>query len=190
MTDAWFEMELRSERLSLSPLQPRHADELFPVLDDERLHTFIGGKPLALEELRTRYTALASRRSPDGAEKWLNWIIHRLSDGAAIGLIEATVSKRSAILAWIVGTRWQRRRYASEAVQAAVQWSFENLDIDAIVAHVHPAHLASERVAVHAGLTVTDEVIDGERVWRLARGDFMVRRAGRRLGWKRQHPQH
>jgi RimJ/RimL family protein N-acetyltransferase len=175
MTDALFETELRTERLLLSPLQPQHADELFPVLDDERLHTFIGGAPLALEDLRSRYSSLASRHSPDGAEIWLNWIIRRLSDRAAVGVIEATVSNRSAFIAWVVGTQWQRCGYAREAARAAVEWSFQNLEVDVVVAHIHPAHHASERVAAHAGLTITDQVVDGECVWRLSRRSFTVR---------------
>jgi hypothetical protein len=44
-----------------------------------------------------------------------------------------------------------------------------------VVAHIHPAHVASERVAVRTGLTVTQEVVDGERVWRLSRARFMAR---------------
>ncbi|MEA2510250.1 MAG: hypothetical protein QOG21_2332 [Actinomycetota bacterium] len=175
MTDARFETELRSERLLLSPLQPQHADELFPLLDDESLHTFTGGAPLALEDLRARYAALTSRHSPDGGEIWLNWIVRRLSDRAAVGRVEATVSKRSATIAWVVGTEWQKRGYASEAAKAAVRWLFGNLEIDTVGAHIHPLHHASERVAAHAGLTVTDEVVDGERVWRLPRRAFMAR---------------
>jgi RimJ/RimL family protein N-acetyltransferase len=35
-----------------------------------------------------------------------------------------------------------------------------------ITAHVHPDHAASQRVAERAGLVATDEVEDGERVWR------------------------
>jgi RimJ/RimL family protein N-acetyltransferase len=175
MTDELLETELRSERLLLSPLQPEHADELFPVLNDNRLHMFTGGTPLGLEELRRRYSALASRSSPDGAEIWLNWTVRRVSDRAVVGLIEATVSERSAFIAWVVGRLWQKSGYASEAAQAAVQWLFASLDIDMVVAHIHPAHIASERVAARAGLTVTHEVVDGERVWRLSRSGFMAR---------------
>jgi RimJ/RimL family protein N-acetyltransferase len=175
MRDALFETEIRSERLLLSQLQPHHANELFPLLDDDSLHTFIGGTPLALEELRGRYEALASRHSPDGTETWLNWIVCKIPDRTALGLLEATVARRSAFIAWVIGSRWQGRGYATEAAQAVVQWLLENLDVDAVVAHIHPEHVASERVAAHAGLTVTGEVVDGERVWRLSRSGFRIR---------------
>lgn len=37
----------------------------------------------------------------------------------------------------------------------------------AVVAHVHPDHLASAAVAAAAGLTATDEWHDGEMRWQL-----------------------
>ena len=37
----------------------------------------------------------------------------------------------------------------------------------AVLAAVHPGHLASERVAARAGLAPTDRIVDGERVWQL-----------------------
>ncbi len=36
---------LESKRLILEPLRVEHADELAPVLDDLKLHRFIGGAP-------------------------------------------------------------------------------------------------------------------------------------------------
>ena len=36
---------LESERLVLEPLRVEHAEELAPLLDDPRLHEFIGGDP-------------------------------------------------------------------------------------------------------------------------------------------------
>jgi hypothetical protein len=39
-----------------------------------------------------------------------------------------------------------------------------------VTACIHPDHHASAGVAARAGLTVTDDVIDGERGWRLASG--------------------
>ena len=52
----WAEAQpLLSERLALGPLRVEHADEMAPLLDDPALHTFIGGKPASLQELRTRY---------------------------------------------------------------------------------------------------------------------------------------
>lgn len=158
--------DLRSPRLVLTPLEPEHAGELFPLLDDIRLHTFTGGAPRPLEDLRARYTALASRHSPDGRELWLNWIVRRLEDGAPVGQLEATVAGTTAWVAWVIGSRWQRRGYAGEAAQTIVEWLQDRLEVEVITANIYPGHVASERVAMRLGLTVTNDVVDGERVWR------------------------
>ena len=43
------------------------------------------------------------------------------------------------------------------------------LETDAreVVAHIHPDHAASARVATRAGLLPTPDQVDGEQVWRL-----------------------
>jgi RimJ/RimL family protein N-acetyltransferase len=35
-----------------------------------------------------------------------------------------------------------------------------------VTAYVHPGHAASQAVARRAGLSPTDEIVDGEVVWR------------------------
>lgn len=162
---------LHSQRLLLTPLGPEEADDLFPLLDDTRLHAYTGGKPLSREDLRARYEALTSRHSPDGSELWLNWIVRRLEDEAPVGQMEATVAGRTAWVAWVIGSRWQSRGYASEAAIAIVEWLFEQDEVEVVTAHIYPGHAASERVAINAGLTVTGDLVDGERVWRRYKRD-------------------
>lgn len=157
---------LHSRRLLLTPLGPEDADELFPLLDDTGLHSFTGGSPLSLEDLRARYAALTSRHSPDGRELWLNWTVRRVEDEAAVGQMEATLAGPSAWVAWVIGSRWQSRGYASEAAITIVEWLFEQAEVEVVTAHIYPGHAASERVAINAGLTVTGDLVDGERVWR------------------------
>ncbi len=136
------------------------------VLADERLYAFIGGKPPSLDELRDRYRRLAVGRSADGREEWHNWIVRRRSDGRAVGTVQATIVEegRAAEVAWVIGVPWQGQGLATEAARALVRW-LERRGIVTISAHVHPNHAASAGVAGRAGLTLTDEVDDGERVW-------------------------
>jgi hypothetical protein len=47
-----------------------------------------------------------------------------------------------------------------------------------VVAHIHPGHLASQRVARAAGLSPTTAVFDGETRW-VARSAESINRAGR-----------
>ena len=135
------------------------------VLDDERLHEFIGGRPATVSELRARYERLVAG-SPNPEETWLNWVVRRRSDGQPVGTVQATLSEGTAQIAWVIGTEWQSRGFASEAAQTLAGW-LRGQGVDRIEAHVHPDHVASARVAARAGLVLTDEVVDGEQVWRL-----------------------
>jgi RimJ/RimL family protein N-acetyltransferase len=147
------------------------------VLANPALYRFTGGEPPSLETLRQQYTAQVAGASPDGGERWLNWVVrlapHDRQDGPgpAIGFVQATVTHggRSADIAWVIGVPWQGQGHAAEAATAMVAWLLET-GVTAISAHVHPDHVASERVAARAGLVPTDELEDGERVWRLGPG--------------------
>jgi RimJ/RimL family protein N-acetyltransferase len=155
---------IETERLVLAPLRVEDADELAGVLGDKRLHEFIGGKPATAGELRARYARLVEG-SGDPDELWLNWIVRLRVDDRAVGTVQATVTPARGAVAWVVGLEWQGRGYASEAARALVAW-LRQRGIPEIVAHVHPDHVTSARVAANAGLRLTADVVDGEQVWR------------------------
>lgn len=160
---------LRTERLDLVPLAPADAGEMVDVLADPALYAFIGGEPPSLPDLRRRYRRLAAGGSDDGQQAWHNWIVRLAADGRAVGTVQATLStaRPAAEIAWVIGMPWQGVGYASEAAGALVGW-LAGTGITTIVAHVHPSHAASAAVARRAGLLPTDEIEDGERVWRWA----------------------
>ena len=160
---------IHGERLDLTPLTVRDADEMSVVLADPRLHEFIGGRPDSLSELRERYRRWVAGPG-DGRTEWLNWIVRRRADGAAVGTVQATLEtsadgRRSATVAWVTGVPWQGRGYASEAARALVDW-LRARGVERISANIHPGHQASAAVARRAGLHPTVERTDGETVWR------------------------
>jgi RimJ/RimL family protein N-acetyltransferase len=157
---------ITTARLELVPLAVSDAEEMVAVLGDERLHTFTGGRPPTLDELRARYARLVEGRSPDGAEQWRNWIVRR-RDGRAVGTVQATIAAagRAAEVAWVIAVPWQGQGLAAEAAEGLVAW-LEARGVQTITAHVHPDHHASATVAARAGLAATGEVHDGEQVWR------------------------
>jgi RimJ/RimL family protein N-acetyltransferase len=157
-----------TERLDLEPLAVAHAAELAPLLDDASLHEFTGGAPLSAAALAARYARLAARRSPEGDQMWGNWVVRVRATGAAAGAVQATLpaggpAAGPAEVAWVLVPAEQGRGYAKEAARSLVAvlqeagW--------AVVAHIHPRHLASQRVARVAGLSPTTEVRDGETRW-------------------------
>jgi RimJ/RimL family protein N-acetyltransferase len=115
------ETTLETERLLLEPLMPEHAPLLVKDLADERLYRFIPtDAPESAEALETRYRKLSSRRSPDGAEVWLNFAMRLREEGTLpkasyVGMLEATVfPDRSAYIAYTVFVPFWRQGYARE----------------------------------------------------------------------------
>jgi RimJ/RimL family protein N-acetyltransferase len=170
--------QLRTARLGLEPLRIDHADEMVLLLADRSLYAFYDDEPSpTLDDLRSRYERQSAGRSPDGTEVWHNWILRDLATGEVAGFVQATVRGRdgrvTAELAWVVGTAYQGRGYATEAAAAARDaitgpGSESGDDAVVVLAHIAPGHLASETVARRLGLEPTHEVHDGETLWSTA----------------------
>jgi [ribosomal protein S5]-alanine N-acetyltransferase len=112
---------LRSARLLLRPLRQGHAAALFELLADPALYTWIDhGPPASLQRLQDVYRQLEERRSPDGQELWLNWV---LFDGEApLGYVQASVlADGRAWVAYVLGRAAWGRGYAAEAVAVMLQ---------------------------------------------------------------------
>ena len=153
-----------TERLDLEPLTVAHATELAPLLDDLRLHEFTGGAPASAAALADRYRRLEKRRSPAGNQGWGNWVMRVRATGRAAGTVQATLPTGGpAEVAWVVAWEAQGRGYAKEAARSLVALLLA--DGWAVVAHIHPGHLASQGVARAAGLSPTGDVHDGEVRW-------------------------
>lgn len=158
---------METRRLKLEPLRVDHAEEMADVLADPRLYEFTGDNPPALADLKRRYELQAVGRSADGSEEWLNWIVRVADDGHAIGFVQATIVAARADIAWVIGTPWQGRGYAAEAARAMVEF-LVGRGIREVTAHIRADHAASAAVATRLGLSPSDEIEDGEVVWRAA----------------------
>ncbi len=174
-TDDWpAAPALVGDRLELEPLRPEHADELATLLDDPALHTFIGGEPADVDALRDRFTRQSVGRSPDGSQRWLNWVVRRRHDAVAVGTTQATVTDEDGLItaevAWVIAVPHQGQGYAREAADVMVRWlrgpDEHSGGVEVLVAHVHPRHVASMAVARAIGLAPTDTIVDGEVRWR------------------------
>ena len=70
--------------------------------------------------LRERFAKLETRRSGDGREQWLNWVLRRRS-GELIGYVQATVrGDGQAFIAYVLGSAHWGQGLASEAVAAVL----------------------------------------------------------------------
>lgn len=152
----------------LDPLRVEDAEEMASLLDDPGLPTYIGGVPAAVGELRDRYRRQVRGRSPDGSQRWLNWVVRRRDSGHAVGTVQATISLQDdtsvAEVAWVIAARYQRRGYARESAAEMLRWLRQH-GIGVVIAYVHPEHDASIGVARALGLRATTRTRDGEVRW-------------------------
>ena len=156
---------IRMPRLRLEPLTVRDTDVLFPVLNDPALHTFTGGEPRTRAELEAWIGAVEPGRSPDGTQSWCNWVVVVVETGSVAGTVQATVEREDASLAWVIGAAFQGHGYAKEAAAAMAAWLTDQ-GVTRFRATIHPDHAASGSVAHSLGMRPTDELVDGEVVWR------------------------
>jgi RimJ/RimL family protein N-acetyltransferase len=134
------------------------------VLADESLYLFTGGGPPTLPELEARYRAQVAGSSWVD-QLWHNWVIRLAETGAAVGFVQATVTGDTADVAWVVGVPWQGRGIAVEAGGGMCDW-LSTVGVVRLLAHIHPDHHASSRVATSLGLRSTGELdADGEMIW-------------------------
>ena len=110
---------LATERLVLEPLEVVHAAAMFGVLQDASIFAFTdGAPPSSLADLETRYARLATRASPDGRQRWLNWIVVLPTRGP-IGYVQATVEPDGRVwVAYVVEHACRGQGFATEAMRA------------------------------------------------------------------------
>jgi len=150
--------------LTLRPLRVDDAAEMSIVLADRSLYQFTGGSPPTPQELRSLYQVQTRGGSADGTERWINFAV--VVEGALVGYVQATVPVDGgpAEIAWVIGRAWQGRGCATQAARLLAQGLAAD-GVDSMIAHIHPQHEASERIAVRLGMSPTDVVVDGETRW-------------------------
>jgi ribosomal protein S18 acetylase RimI-like enzyme len=91
---------------------------MFAVLSDPAIYAFEGEPPRSVDWLRGRFERLATRRSPDGSQQWLNWVI-RLPDGSLAGFVQAGVTADGrATIAYVLDSAHWGLGIARRAVEA------------------------------------------------------------------------
>lgn len=133
----------------IAPLQVADADEMFDVLSDPRIYTFLDEAPPASKEaLRERYKRLSRQASPDGKEWWLNWVVREPRRSAALGYVQATVYQESktAEIGYVLAPSAWGRGHAREAVGSMLAFLDERLTVTNFRARVHPHNERSLRL--------------------------------------------
>jgi RimJ/RimL family protein N-acetyltransferase len=148
---------LETARLRLEPLTPHHAPQLFPVLSDARIYTYIPeDPPLDRATLTMRYQRLATRRSPEGDALWLNWAVQRQQERDYIGVAQATVTAdQPAYLAYLLAPAFWGYGYAQETCARVLRLLFDMYRVPAVQAEVDTRNQASWTLLERLGFSRT-----------------------------------
>jgi RimJ/RimL family protein N-acetyltransferase len=131
-----------------------HAAEMFALLQDPTIYEYIEDTPpVSLQWLSERFRRLETRRSPDGGELWLNWVI-RHGEGELVGYVQATVgSDRHADIAYVVASRFWRRHLAHQACTLMLDLLHTAFAVHTAYAVTHEDNLRSQRLLSRLGFS-------------------------------------
>ena len=139
--------------MTLEPQTAAHAEEMFALLSDPKIYRYEGEPPASVESLRERFQRLESRRSPDGREQWLNWVI-RLPGGEAAGYVQATLREDGrAAIAYVLGSKYWDRGIGREAVAAMLELLHEQHGVREFTAVLKRANGRSRLLLEHLGFS-------------------------------------
>jgi ribosomal-protein-alanine N-acetyltransferase len=154
---------LRTARLTLEPLEVRHAAPLLEVLSAPEIYLHLDEDPPAdLAALEARYRLLETRSSPDGRQEWLNWVVRVHGSGQPIGYVQATVEEGTAEIAYVLAPSWWGRGLATEAVTVMCAHLAVDHAVTRLTAHVAPANRASRSLLERLGFSFVRRTADGD----------------------------
>jgi RimJ/RimL family protein N-acetyltransferase len=141
--------------LRLQPLVRQHAALLYPLLADPLLYTCMDhGPPASEEALAEIYARLETRRSPDGTEQWLNWVVFG-ADDRPLGFVQATVlSGHRAWVAYVLGRAHWGQGHARLSAGAMVEHLARDHGVRQFLACVERANIRSLSLLHHLNFEV------------------------------------
>ncbi|MGH8673966.1 MAG: GNAT family N-acetyltransferase [Burkholderiales bacterium] len=153
---------IRVERIVLEPQAALHAREMYEVLSDPAIYEYENEPPASLEWLRERFRKLETRRSADGKEHWLNWVI-RLPATGLIGYVQATVHPEGrAAIAYVLASRFWGRGLAHDAVQAMIAVLGQDYGVCRLSAVFKRQNRRSQRLLERLGFSLASPELHAE----------------------------
>ncbi len=141
----------------LEPQVAAHAHDMFAVLSDPAIYEFENEPPVDEQWLKKRFERLESRRSSDGKQQWLNWVI-RLPSGNLAGYVQATVLQdRSAYVAYEINSLYWRQGIGSSAVLAVLQELQNQYEVQTFIAVLKESNFRSEALLRKLGFVSASE---------------------------------
>jgi [ribosomal protein S5]-alanine N-acetyltransferase len=152
------DLRLETERLVLRPYREEDLDDLHAMFSDPEHMTWYPA-PFDREGTRAWVDRTLERYRDDGFGLW---IVEDRATGAFLGTVGPTVQLVDDIehveIGWHTRPGRKGQGIAPEAAAAAMDWAFENLDVDHVISLVRPENTGSNRVAEKLGMHLDREV--------------------------------
>jgi [ribosomal protein S5]-alanine N-acetyltransferase len=157
---------LSTRSLILRALRPTDLDDLYEYASDPEIDQYVPWEHYKnIDEARENLNEFLEEYEKDGLGAW--GIEHR-ADKKLIGIINTSIPhriNRRVETGYTISRAYWGKGYATEAVQAVIQFGFEKMELLRIEAVVLPEHLASARVLEKSGMQF-EGVLHSYQVWK------------------------
>ena len=152
-------------RFTMEERRVAHAAELFEVLRHPGLYAYLDEEPpRSVQELAEKLARSELRRSPDGKEHWLNWVV-RGESGAMAGYVQATVEEnKETNVAYVFSPAFQGQGLATAAVRRMIEIVVAGYQANPLFIVAEAGNLASLRLADRLGFTAAPTDVAARRV--------------------------
>ena len=149
-----------TERLHVRELVQEDFGQMHALCSDAEVMKYVGNL-LPYKESQTRQVILKCLRSYSWYG-WGGWALELKKQNQFVGYGGFELVKERSLpeLFYILLPSYWAQGYATEFAQAAVNYAFENFDLERIGASFDPANLASMKVAHKAGFSFSHEGFD------------------------------
>ena len=148
----------------LEPINIAHANTLFEQIQDENLYVYIPIEPpKTIEQLRSKYERWSKRKSADGKELWLNYIIFDKVNRFCIGTLQATLtSEGKNYFAYEILPKFWKQGKATETVSYFIDFIFEKFEISQLTAHIDTRNMSSIALVKKLGFKEAEHLINAD----------------------------
>ena len=146
--------------ITLEPRTAAHAEELFAMLSEPEIYRYLDeDPPQSIEALKKKFARSESRKSPDGSEHWLNWVVRDELQFVA-GIVQTTIyPSGEANVAYVFGRAQWGRNLAYRAVERMLHLVVDEFEVKQFFVTIERDNERSIRLAERLGFvsaTVTD----------------------------------
>lgn len=161
-------MEIVTARLRLVPIGLDNANDLLRVHRDPSVAEWYG--EMSDEEVVTRAGSFGEQWRTNGVSKWLAYerISNNLIGRGGLSLVPVE-GREQLELGWaLLGAQWGQG-YATEIGRAGLDFAFDRLSADEVIAFTEPHNDRSRAVMERLGMTYSHEMIHGGEAFVLYR---------------------